>query len=328
MDINKNPLLNHPLQTSYWANFRKEWGNDVRNEEFGIIIVHKIPLLGWKLGMYQKGRKPDKDLFDKLNIFADQNNLFFIKMEPNYFPKDQKEKENMVKFLKKQGCVSGKTIFTPSTFYIDLKKSEEDLLKSFHSKTRYNIRYSEKKGVKVVEDNSKKAFDTYLRLTQETAKRQGFFAHNARYHNLMWKNLHTNMVQKGKKPIARLLCAKYKGEILTTWVVFAWKDTLYYPYGASSKKHQNLQANSLMMWSAILYGKKLGLKIFDLWGREPGKGFTKFKEGFSPKVIEFIGTWDFVIGPKYKVYLVLEKLRWLILKLRALVRKTIPSNGY
>ena len=38
---------------------------------------------------------------------------------------------------------------------------------------------------------------------------------------------------------------------------------------------------------AIKLGKKLGLKTFDLWGREEGKGFTKFKEGYNPKVVEF-----------------------------------------
>ena len=105
----------------------------------------------------------------------------------------------------------------------------------------------------------------------------------------MWKYLHEDMVKQGLDPIARLLVAKYKGEIITTWILFVWKDFLYYPYGASSSKHKNLMANNLIMWEAIRYGKGLGLKTFDLWGREEGKGFTKFKEGYNPKVVEFIG---------------------------------------
>jgi lipid II:glycine glycyltransferase (peptidoglycan interpeptide bridge formation enzyme) len=133
----------------------------------------------------------------------------------------------------------------------------------------------------------------------------------------MWKHLNKNLVKKGKPPIARLLTATYKGEVLTTWIVFVWKNFLYYPYGASTFKHKNVQANSLMMWEAIRYGKKLGLKTFDLWGREEGKGFTKFKEGFNPKVIKFIGTWDLITSPFYYPYIIAEKLRWMLLRMLA-----------
>jgi len=64
------------------------------------------------------------------------------------------------------------------------------------------------------------------------------------------------------------------------------------------------------------------LKTFDLWGREPGKGFTKFKEGFNPKVVKFLGTWDLVINkPIYYVYRVAEMIRWPILRLKGKLTK-------
>ena len=72
------------------------------------------------------------------------------------------------------------------------------------------------------------------------------------------------------------------------------------------------------MWEAIKFGKKLGLTTFDLWGREEGKGFTKFKEGYNPKVIEFLGTWDLVINkPLYAIYILAEWIRWPVLKVSA-----------
>jgi lipid II:glycine glycyltransferase (peptidoglycan interpeptide bridge formation enzyme) len=77
-------------------------------------------------------------------------------------------------------------------------------------------------------------------------------------------------------------------------------------------------ANNLMMWEAIKFGKKEGLKTFDLWGREEGKGFTKFKEGYNPQVVEFLGTWDLVVNkPVYRIYRVAEQIRWKILKTSA-----------
>lgn len=121
-----------------------------------------------------------------------------------------------------------------------------------------------------------------------------------------------------KAGIAHLMTATYKKEIITTWILFSWKDFLYYPYGASTDKYKNVMANNLMMWEAIKFGKKLGLKTFDLWGREEGKGFTKFKEGYNPHVIQFLGTWDLVIDPSlYQLYKITEFLRWTFLRLAA-----------
>jgi len=309
--INKdtfNKHSNHPLQTWEWGEFRKQWGNNVVRFPFGQITIHKIPLLPYKIGVFVKGPKPDKNQLSYLREYARKNKIFFIKLEPNFVPKNEKQKEELIKMLQKEGCKKGRRLFTPETFWIDLTKSEDELLKSFSQKTRYNIKLSERKGVKVKEDNSDKAFNKYLELTFQTAKRQGFFAHTKRYHVLMWRMLK----QSG---ISHLLTASYQKEILTTWILFTWKDFLYYPYGSSSDKYKNLMANNLMMWEAIKFGKKLNLKTFDLWGKEEGKGFTKFKEGYNPEVVKFIGTWDLIINkPIYYIYKFLENLRWFILK--------------
>ncbi len=302
---------NHPLQTKTWGKFREKWGNEVLFTKHGVITLHKIPLLPYKLGMFIRGPKPTKKMLLDLKHIAKENNLIFIKLEPNVT-----KTKKLIELLKENRCVSGKTLFTPTSFQIDLTKSEEDLMKSFSSKTRYNIRLAQKRGVKISEDNSKKAFEIYLELTRETVERQGFYAHSEKYHQLMWKHLHQLPIRNSQVPIARLLTAKYNGETITTWVLFIWNNFLYYPYGASSFKYKNVMANNLMMWEAIKLGKKMGCTTFDLWGREPGKGFTKFKEGYNPRVVEFIGTWDLVTSPFYCLYRIAEEIRWKLLRLK------------
>jgi len=301
---NIDKIATHPLQTSFWAEFRRKWGNEVLETKYGILTLHKIPLTNYKVGMFIKGPKPTRDQLSELRALGKEKNLIFIKLEPNVEKSDQ-----LVKLVQSAGAVPGKTLFTPTTFWIDLTQSEEELMKSFSGKTRYNIRVAQRNGVTVKEDNSNKAFDKYLELTRETVRRQGFYAHTEKYHRLMWKILK-------KAGIAHLLVTSYKGEIITTWILFIWKDFLYYPYGASTEKYKNVMANNLIMWEAIRFGKKLGLTTFDLWGREEGKGFTKFKEGYNPKVIEFLGTWDLVINkPLYFMYRLAEKIRWPTLKI-------------
>lgn len=304
----------HPLQTKQWADFRSEWGNKVSFDKTGLIIFTKVPYTNYTVGTFIRGSNLNKKILLDLNKIAKKYNCIFIKIEPNVL-----KTEKLYKEYKKLGLIEGKRLFTPTSFWIDLTKSEDELLKSFTSKTRYNIRLAQKHGVKVEIDNSDKAFEKYLELTSETNKRQGFYSHTPKYHRLMWKHL------KGK--VANLLVAKYKpndagknnvNEIVSTWILFNNKDFLYYPYGASTDKYKHVMANNLMMWEAIRFGKKLGLSTFDLWGREEGKGFTKFKEGYNPKVVEFIGSWDLVVNkPLYYLYTVVDKIRWFLLRLKA-----------
>lgn len=297
-------LDKHPLQTKSWAEFRKEWGNKVFETNAGLLIATKIPFSRYSVGTIIRGQIPTKDQLRSVFAIAQKNNIIFIKFEPYEMSSPEKQKE-----LKKLGLVPGKNLFTPTSFFIDLTKDKDSLIKSFSSKTRYNIKLAQKQGVSVQIDNSDLAFKKYLDLTTETNKRHGFYSHTPKYHNLMWKHL------KGK--VANLLVAKYKGEIISSWILFKSEKFLYYPYGASTDKYKGVMANNLMMWEAILFGQKNNLKVFDLWGREEGKGFTRFKEGYNPKVIEFVGSWDLIINrPLYLVYKYVDKFRWFLLRLK------------
>ena len=305
--------MTHPLQTKSWEEFRNAWGNETARINNNLLTIHKVPFLNKKIGIFEKGPAPTKKMLENLKRFGQENNLIFIKLEPNV-----EKSETLASLLHSEGVIPGKTIFTPTTFQIDLTTSEDDLLKSFESKTRYNIRLAQKKGVTVEEDNSDAAFEKYLELTKVTTSRDNFFAHTEKYHRLMWHHLYQSLIASHQSPIAHLLVARYNNEIITTWILFAHDGVLYYPYGASTHKYKNVMAPNLMMWEAIKFGKKLGCTTFDLWGREPGKGFTKFKEGYNPKVVEFIDTWDLVIDkPAYQIYKFMDFLRWHTLRFKS-----------
>lgn len=308
-------LANHPLQTWEWGDFRAKTGNKIyrfiqfKNKKpirVFTITIHKIPKIKYHIGALIKCDKIDPEVIKFLISYSKKHNIVFTKTEIN-----TKKDNTYIKFLKQSGFKKGKNLFTPTTFIINLQnKTENELLSSFHSKTRYNIKKAIKEGVEIHEDNSQKSFDKYLSLTKETVERQKFFAHSQNYHKTMWSTLNPK--------IAKLFVAIYKNEIITTWILFKWKDTLYYPYGASTHKYKNVMANNLMLWESIKYAKKQKLKYFDLWGREEGKGFTNFKLGYNPEIFEFIGTWDLVIDKNlYATYLLVDKIRWFILKTKS-----------
>src|SRR5581483_4030874 len=130
----------HPLQTKEWEDFRQEWGNEVVRVNGNLLTLHKIPFLNKKIGIFEKGPTPTVKMLENLKEYGRKNNLVFIKLEP-----DCLQDKKITNLLQKSGAVKGKTLFTPSTFQIDLSPSEEELMKSFSSKTRYNIRLATKK---------------------------------------------------------------------------------------------------------------------------------------------------------------------------------------
>lgn len=323
-----NLSVNHPLQTFEWGQFRKKTGIDVIRRAYidknkvsdGYqITVHKTPNFPYQIGYFPIGNLPSKELLNDLEEIGKKNFISFIQLEPNVYKADGIKLEENLR-------TSFHPLFTKYTFILDLTKSEEDLLKEMHQKTRYNVRLSEKKGVKVQIDNSEKAFEAYLKLTKETTKRQKFYAHNETYHKLLWETIGNkeNKAFDPNKLQANILTATYNKKVLVSYILFTFKDHLYYPYGASSDEHREVMASSSAMWGAIKYGKSLGLKTFDMWGAanvadpKPSNefyGFHRFKQGFGATLTEFVGSYDLVINPvNYRLLTIADKLRWAYLK--------------
>lgn len=338
-----NSVVSHPLQSFEWGEFRKKTGLSVIRQ--GIfedkkllsgfqLTIHPLPRLPFTIGYLPKSTQLPKIAFEELSKIGRKYNSIFIQLEPGIIYKkflpqqEQVETYEDVKTqwnkLKKDFPIvpSAHPLFTKNTFALDITQSEKQLLSSFHPKTRYNIRVAQKHEVEIVQDNSDEAFQAYLDLTEETTKRQGFYAHSRTYHELMWETLKSTDTPFQNRLSARLLLAKHRKKIITAWMLFLFHDTLYYPYGASSREYKETMASNLVMWEAIKFGKKHGAKTFDLWGSlgttpnasDPWYGFHRFKQGYNPMLIEFLGSYDLLVKPMlYQAYKIADKLRWTLL---------------
>jgi len=313
-------VVSHPLQSWGWGDFRRAMGIDVVRlgvYEHGVLVggwqltFHKIPNLSYTVGYFPKGPPPTEDMLRELTKLGQQKKAISIQLEP-----DMLVEEVFDEYCDRTLKPAHHPLFTKFTYVLDLTKSEDELLQSFHPKTRYNIRLAQKHGVVVQEDTSDKSFSAYLTLSQETTKRQKFYAHNARYHQTMWNILKDS-------GIAHLFTATFQKNIIAAWIIFTWKDTIYYPYGASSRLHKEVMAPNIMLWDIAGWAKKQGFYYFDLWGAlgpkpnpdDPWYGFHRFKEGYRPNLVEFIGSYDLVIHPLlYRLYSVADSVRWFLLK--------------
>lgn len=305
-----NALVDHIMQSWEWGELRRKLGTSPLR--YGVykddnliqsfqLILHKLPLTNYYVGYMPKGPFPTQEQAQALKEIGKQHRCIAIKVEPNVTLEEVASSNLKVASNFKK---SPHSLFTEHNFLIDLTQSEEDLLKDMHQKFRYNIKIAQKHGVWVEERTDDEALEIYLKLYFSTTERQHYHGHNEAYHRKVWQDLK-------KAGIARLLIAFYKPEgekeaiPLTAWMLFKFKDTLYYPYGGSSNQYRNVMSSNLVAWEAMRLGKKLGCKTLDLWGalspdapqNHPWQGFTQFKAKMGAKRVRYLPTFDLVLNP-------------------------------
>ena len=182
-----------------------------------------------------------------------------------------------------------------STVIVDIARPLDEVQSSLKSKTRYNVRLAEKKGVTVTE-GSADDLDRWYSIYRETARRDRIGIHSLSYYRGL---LRSSRSYPGAAPEVKLLLAWHDGDLLAGNIVAFWKTQAVYLYGASSGVKRNLMPTYALQWEAIRRAHAAGCLTYDLFGvpplPDPGHamfGLYQFKTGFSDKVLERWGTWD------------------------------------
>lgn len=181
---------------------------------------------------------------------------------------------------------------------LDTNKSLDEIIASFKPKWRYNIKLAEKKGVVVKTECTKEDLPVFYEILKETCKRDGFLVRGYEYFENMWDLL----IDKG---YIKVFLTYYEDTPLTGSLCYLWGDKAMYTYGASSNEYRNLMPNHLMQWEMIKWAHENNCKWYDFRGVSPKKeidesdklsGLNRFKEGFNPRFVEYIGEYDLPIN--------------------------------
>ncbi len=210
----------------------------------------------------------------------------------------------------------------PDSTLVDLTGTEEEILEKMHSKWRYNIRLSERKGVVIHrylgnDINLSEKIDKFYELTKITNARDGNASHAKAYYADLIKSS-AEEINKGRDvPVISLYIAEHEGEEIASIMTLFSHDEAIYLYGASSNNKRNLMPNHLLQWTAMKDAKAYGSKYYDMYGMPPeGKdenhpmhGLYLFKANFGGKNIHRTGSWDIPLKAIYRPYSAAEKLR-------------------
>ena len=210
----------------------------------------------------------------------------------------------------------------PDSTLVDLTGTEEEILEKMHSKWRYNIRLSERKGVVIHrylgnDINLSEKIDKFYELTKITNARDGNASHSKAYYADLIKSSAEEVAAGKDVPVISLYIAEHEGEEIASIMTLFSHDEAIYLYGASSNNKRNLMPNHLLQWTAIKDAKNFGSKYYDLYGMPPeGKnenhpmhGLYMFKSNFGGKNIHRAGSFDVPLNMFYPLYSMLEKLR-------------------
>ncbi len=309
-------------QSLEWARVKTSWKREVilAEDENKKIIgslmvwVRKIPIFG---NIMYSARGPICDIHDMEVLqqltegakeLAKKYNAIVLRIEPDIKSDDEDFKNIMIQlgFSIKDDAKNFREEIQPRyVFRLDTKgKTEDEIFKAFHQKTRYNVRLATKKGVTIKEGNKEDLKD-FHKIMVTTGIRDGFITRPLEYFEKMYDELGPEHM--------KVLLAYYEGKPIAGVIPIMYGNKTWYLYGASSNEHRNLMPNYLLQWEMIKIALSRKSDIYDLRGvpgiADNSNGLYRMKKGFGAEYTEFVGEVYMPYKPMmYNLYKVSEKI--------------------
>jgi lipid II:glycine glycyltransferase (peptidoglycan interpeptide bridge formation enzyme) len=183
---------------------------------------------------------------------------------------------------------------------VDITGSEDELLNRMKPKTRYNIRLSKRKGVRVIEANAA-SLPTFFDLYLQTAARNGFPSCEYRHFSALFET----SISDCNAPKLSFYLAMRGRDVLAGVIMAVSKRRATYLFGASSNHYRYLMGSHAVQWHAMKEAKRQHCTSYDMGAVSPFSdrthpfyGMYRFKTGFGGRIEHRVGTWDFPLHQK------------------------------
>ena len=281
VDIRQSPEWGEYLK---WLGWQKQSLDSCKNLYFlklGFLTIAKM----------QRPSNLSQDDLQQLDDLAKIHKWAFIKLEPSL---DQ----GLDDLDKADFKPSTSPLSPPSTIFIDLVKSTDDLWTNLSPSVKYSINRAKREGG-IVETVSKPTNELLTKIHPiivETAKSQKFPAPSMedliKKRDLWQEHLHLAVVKD------------VTGEICGLKIFLGFNGNVWYMHGGTSSAGRKTKSGYLLLWESILHLKSRGYKFLDLEGKDDKRfpAFTKGWGGFSHFKERFGGTEAKFPYPHIKYY--------------------------
>ncbi len=157
-------MVNHILQSKYWAEFKKDYGSEVTHAGGVYYTKHKIPFLNMFFA-YCPRVNPFVIDFNELKESLRKEKCIGLRFDVPNVAMDAEDYDQAKKLLEEHCIKAPRDEFARGNFILDLTLSEEEILNNMHHKLRYNIKLAQKKGLKVKRE-SQNSLDIFYEFHQ------------------------------------------------------------------------------------------------------------------------------------------------------------------
>ena len=181
---------------------------------------------------------------------------------------------------------------------LDLTPGLDAVLAGFKPDYRTRVRKAPKRGVTVRAAGEPAQWRAwYDDLLLATAHRQDFRVRAYSYFDAIRSDL-TGACE------SRLLLAEREGRLVGGILCLRFGPTVWYLYGGMNEEGREHYSGYLLQWAAMEWAVESGCACYDFRGvappeavDDPHQGLNRFKAGFGPRTVEWVGEWDLVLGP-------------------------------
>ena len=194
------------------------------------------------------------------------------------------------------------------SFITDIGMEQDELFKTFHEKTRYNIRVAAKHGVvarRLTREEAERRADEILALFADTGGRHGIVATPAADMRALFS-------------ACDVWIAVHSGRTVAAALLIGFGSTMTYLHGASDYASRAYMAPYALHWAAMQDAARRGFKKYDWWGISPEAaqethrlaGVTRFKLGFGGTRVASPGTFDAGIDRvRFALYTLVRRIK-------------------
>jgi len=246
-------------------------------------------------------------LLEELKKIAKDKGVDFIRISPIR----ERNEENIRLFKSLKFKEAPIHVHPETSWKLDIRPSEEELLMQMRKTTRYLIRQAQKNSnIEIFQSSKIDDVETFNKLYQEVVKLQHFVPFSFEY-------LKNEFLAFQSNNQISLFFGKYKGEIIASAFVIFWSRIGFYHHAALLSEYHKIPIAYSLLWEAIKEAKRRRCISFDFWGyvdpkenpKHPWAGPTLFKMGFGGRPYEYAKTQDFPLSKKYWLTYLFEKLR-------------------
>ena len=316
----ENFLLTFPKSPFLQSSCMQDLHKGVNQDSFIVVIKKEEKIIGGSLVIIVRAKRGDylylpygpilqtegSEYFEELTKFLKKKarvlNIDFIRSSP-FIELNEKNNSTFVRSGWKKAPIH---MLAENLWFLDITKSEEEIMKGMRKTMRNLIRRATKEGVTI--EISKNAADVehFINIHQDTVQRHKFTPYTNDYFRAQVNTFLQN-------DDVLIFLAKYQNKVIAAAVIMFYGNMASYHHGASLSEYYKIPASYLLQWTAIQEAKKRGCKTYNFWGiipegkelspilkkKHPFLGVTKFKKGFGGYQFDIMHCQDYPITLKY-----------------------------